>query len=70
MICHDSVSMTTTTATTLTTLLTTPDSTVVNARWAPITSLLSRLTSEPVWVRVKNAMGWDCTWSKTSVRRS
>ena len=26
----------------------------MNACWAPITSLLSRLISAPVWVRVKN----------------
>ena len=34
----------------------------VNARWAPITSLLSRETSAPVWVRVKNASDIRCTW--------
>ena len=45
------------------TLQTTPDSVEVNACWAPITSLLSRLTSAPVWVRVKNASGIRCTWS-------
>ena len=37
------------------TLETVLDSVEVNARWAPITSLLSRDTSAPVWVRVKNA---------------
>ena len=42
----------------------------VNARWAPITSLLSRLTSAPVWVRVKNASDRRWTWAKTAVRRS
>ena len=42
----------------------------VNARWAPITSLLSRETSAPVWVRVKNASDIRCTWAKTLVRRS
>ena len=45
---------------------TTPDSVEVNACWAPITSLLSRETSAPVWVRVKNATGIRCTCSKTS----
>jgi hypothetical protein len=39
------------------TLLTTEPSVPVTARWAPMTSLLSRLTSAPVWVRVKNAIG-------------
>ena len=52
------------------TLDTTEDSTLVSACWAPITSLFSLLTSEPVCVRVKNAIGWRCTWLKTSVRRS
>ena len=42
----------------------------MNARWAPITSLLSRLTSAPVWVRVKNATGIRCTCSNTWRRRS
>ncbi len=50
------------------TLLTTPDSVEVNACCAPITSLLSRLTSAPVWVRVKNASDIRCTCSKTRVR--
>ena len=42
----------------------------VSARWAPITSLLRRLTSAPVWVRVKNEMGNRCTWSNRATRRS
>ncbi len=46
------------------------DSVEVNARWAPITSLLSRETSAPVWVRVKNASDCRCTWANTWVRRS
>jgi hypothetical protein len=33
----------------------------VMACWAPMTSLLSRLTRDPVWARVKNAIGWRCT---------
>ncbi len=45
------------------TLLTTPERVEVNARWAPSTSLLSRLTRAPVWVRVKNCNGIRCTWS-------
>ena len=51
-------------------LETVPDRVEVNALWAPITSLLSRLTSAPVWVRVKNASDWRCTWANTRVRRS
>ena len=35
-----------------------------------MTSLFSRLTSAPVRVRVKNAIGIRCTWSNTAVRRS
>ena len=42
----------------------------VKACWAPMTSLLSRLISAPVWVRVKKAMGifWMCskTWERMS----
>ena len=49
---------------------TVPDRVEVNARWAPMTSLLSRETSAPVWVRVKNASDWRWTWAKTWVRRS
>jgi hypothetical protein len=51
-------------------LPTVPDNVDVNACWAPITSLLRRLTSAPVWVRVKNWSGNRCTWSYTAVRRS
>ena len=51
-------------------LPTTPESVSEKARWAPITSLLSRLTSAPVRVRVKNAMGIRCTCSNTTRRRS
>ena len=49
---------------------TTPDRVEVKACWAPMTSLLSREMSAPVWVRVKNATGIRCTWAKTSERRS
>ena len=51
-------------------LATVPDRVEVKARWAPITSLLSRETKAPVWVRVKNASDWRWTWPKTRVRRS
>ena len=51
-------------------MLTTLESTEVNACWAPMTSLLSRETRAPVWARVKNAIGWRMTWAKTWVRRS
>ncbi len=54
----------------VTMLDTTPDKVSLNARWAPMTSLLSRLTRAPVRVRVKNAIGIRCTWSKTARRRS
>ena len=42
----------------------------VRARWAPITSLLRRLTRAPVWVLVKNEIGSRCTWSNNSSLRS
>ena len=43
---------------------------LVTAFWAPITSLLSRDISAPVWVRVKNDNGIRCTWSNSARRRS
>ena len=70
MICQDSVNITPAVSTSPITLETTPDSVEVNACCAPITSLFSRLTSAPVWVRVKNASGIRCTCSNTRVRRS
>ncbi len=70
MICQDRASIAMTTATRLIALPTTPDSVEVNACCAPMTSLLSRETSAPVCVRVKNATGMRCTWSYTWVRRS
>jgi hypothetical protein len=63
VICHERVSITAAVSTSWMTLLTTPDSVLVNARWAPMTSLFSRLTSAPVWVREKNCTGMRCTWS-------
>ena len=70
VICQDRRSITTSVSVSVTRLLTTPESVSLNARCAPMTSLLSRLTSAPVRVRVKNAIGMRCTWSKTAVRRS
>ena len=49
---------------------TTPDRVSEKARWAPRTSLLRRLTSAPVRVRMKNATGMVWTWSNTARRRS
>ena len=63
MICQDRLNITAAVSTSWMTLLTTPDSVEVNARWAPVTSLLSRLTRAPVWVRVKNCSGMRWTWS-------
>ena len=70
VICHDSVNITAAVSARLTTFDTSPDSVDVNACCAPSTSLLSRLTSAPVCVRVKKASGMRCTWSNTAVRRS
>ena len=55
--CQLSTSIATSTSTRLMTLDSTVDSVEVKACWAPITSELSRETSLPVWVRVKNAIG-------------
>ena len=70
VICQDSVNITAAVSARPTTLDTSPDNVEVNACCAPSTSLFSRLTSAPVWVRVKNASGIRCTWSKTAVRMS
>ena len=70
VICQDSASMAMSTTTRVTTLDTTDDSVEVKACCAPITSLFSRVTSEPVWVRVKNAIGIRCTCAKTLTRSS
>src|SRR6478752_7620858 len=48
----------------------TPDRVEVKACCAPMTSLLSRLTRAPVWVRVKNASDICCTCPNTLVRMS
>ena len=70
MICQDRKNIAPATRASETTLDTRPDNVEVNACCAPMTSLLIRDTSEPVWVRVKKAIGCRCTWTKTSVRRS
>ena len=58
------------TMTTVIRLPTTLDSRSVKACWAPMTSLLSRLTSAPVWVRVKKASGMRWMCRKTFERMS
>ena len=70
MTCQLSANIVMPTTTTLMELETVLDSVEVKARWAPITSLLSRETRAPVWVRVKKASDIRCTWPNTLVRRS
>ncbi len=70
VICQLSANMATPTTSTAMPLETVLDRVEVNARWAPITSLLSRETSAPVWVRVKKASDWRWTCPNTWVRRS
>lgn len=70
VICQEMLSITASVSSRVTRLETTPDKVLLKARWAPMTSLLSRLTSAPVRVRVKKATGIRWTWSKTAVRRS
>ncbi len=70
VICHDRLSITASVSTRVMTLVTTPERADVNARWAPMTSLFNRLTRAPVRVRVKKAIGIDCTWANTRRRRS
>ncbi len=45
------------------TLPTTLENRSVKACWAPMTSLLSRLISAPVWVREKKAIGMRWMWA-------
>ncbi len=59
--CQLSASMVMPTTATAMMFETLSDSVEVKARCAPITSLLSRETSAPVCVRVKNASDWRCT---------
>ena len=68
VICQEMRSITASVRISMTVLLTTLESVPLNARCAPSTSLFRRLTSAPVRVRVKNAIGWLWTWSKTAVR--
>ena len=68
--CHESTAIAATMSTRVMALLTMLDSTEVNACWAPMTSLPRRVTSAPVWARVKNATGWRSTCENTWVRRS
>ena len=70
VICHDSTNIVASTMTTSTALPTTFESRSVKACCAPITSLLSRLISAPVWVREKNAIGIDWMWRNTLDRMS
>ncbi len=63
VICQLMPSITTSVSTSITTLPSTPESVPLNARCAPITSELRRLTRAPVLVLVKNATGIFCTWS-------
>jgi hypothetical protein len=51
-------------------LSTMPPSVPVSARCAPMTSLFRRVTSAPVCVRVKNAIGSSWTCRKSRVRSS
>ncbi len=70
MTCQLSASIAIPTTTTLMLFDTVLERVVVNARWAPMTSLLSRETRAPVWVRVKNASDIRWTCANTWVRRS
>ena len=67
---QDSSAIATMISTSVMALLTTLDSTDVNACCAPMTSLPSRVTRAPVCARVKKATGWRRTWENTCVRRS
>jgi hypothetical protein len=67
---HSRPSMTASVTPTVMTLEMTVPRVLVTAFWAPITSLLSRDISAPVWVRVKNDNGIRCTWSNSARRRS
>ena len=70
MICQLMPAITARVRTSCTRLDTTPERVSEKARWAPMTSLLRRLTRAPVRVRMKNATGIVCTWSNTARRRS
>jgi len=59
--CHESTSMAMSTSVTLTALERMEPRVEVKASCAPTTSLLRRLMSAPVWVRVKKPI--DCRWT-------
>ena len=67
---QDRLNMAISTRIRVSTLDTIADRVEVMACCAPMTSLLSRLTSDPVWARVKKAIGCRWTCENTSVRRS
>jgi hypothetical protein len=69
VICQDRTNMGTSVATRVNTSEVT-DAKVDTEVWASSTSLVSRLISDPVWVRLKKATGIRCTWSYSWVRRS
>ena len=54
----------------VTRLATTLEKRSVKTCWAPMTSLFSRLTRAPVWVRVKKARGMRWIWRNTLERLS
>ena len=70
VIFHERANIAPRTSVTLTMLPMTFEKTSVNACCAPRTSLLSRETRAPVWVRVKKAMGIWFTCSNTFDRMS
>ena len=67
---HSSAAMAASVVASTTTLLTTLPKVLVTAVCAPTTSLLRRLVSAPVCVRVKNAIGMRCTFANNATRRS
>ena len=67
---HSSAIMATSVVTSTTTFDTTLPRVDVTAFCAPTTSLLRRLVSAPVCVRVKNATGICCTLSNNATRKS
>ena len=70
MICQLKKNMAAITITTVTRLPITFESRSVKACCAPMTSLFSRLTRAPVWVRVKKARGMRWMWRNTFERMS
>ena len=70
VICHDRMNMAASVTATVTRLPKTDEKVSVKACWAPRTSLSSRDTRAPVWVRVKKAIGIWPMCAKTFVRMS